>query len=128
MPRLDLEELRRLARLAGLRLDPEEDARLAEDVGGILDHLAVVRAWVGVDAARADPPREPASGPATPLREDAPDPDPLRRPPSEAAPAWRDGFFLVPRLPAGAGSGPHEGPDGGGTAGPSSGPRRGNRG
>lgn len=118
MAGLDPERLRRLARLAALRLEPGELGRMADEVGGILDHLAAVRAWIGREGERPVSPRVAATGPAAPLRDDGSDPDRLRRRPSEAAPAWRDGFFLVPRLPALGKEGPGGQAEGEGAAGP----------
>lgn len=96
MPPIDPGEVRRLARLAGLRLEAGEADRLAAELAGILAHF---------EALRSVPPEAPEQGepsggaPRSPLREDVPGSDPLQRPPSASAPAWRDGFFLVPRLP-----------------------------
>lgn len=93
MPPIDPSEVRRLARLAGLRMGAGEADRLAAELAGVLAHF---------EALGSVPPEqgEPSGGaPRSPLREDVPGSDPLQRPPSASAPAWRDGFFLVPRLP-----------------------------
>lgn len=96
MPRIGPAEVRRLAQLAGLRLGDGEADRLAAELAGILAHFEALRSV----QAEAPEPGEPSRGaPRSPLREDIPASDPLVRPPSASAPAWRDGFFLVPRLP-----------------------------
>lgn len=87
--------VRALAELARLRLDDVELHRLTGDVNRILDHVAALAEVRDVpdahDATAWDPGAVPGGG--------APAPDPLLRPPSDIAPEWRDGFFLVPRLP-----------------------------
>jgi aspartyl-tRNA(Asn)/glutamyl-tRNA(Gln) amidotransferase subunit C len=86
-------EIDRLARLARLRLTPEEVERGAEELASILDHLDVLRV-VG-----PAPAGEPDGGPA-PLRDDRVGPDPLGEPLSRIAPRWEGGYFEVPRPPA----------------------------
>lgn len=99
MSRIDPAEVRRIARLAGLRLGDDEVERLAVELGDILAHFQALP-----PLERAESPdqagRRPLPAPLhSPLRGDAPGSDPLKRPPQEAAPAWREGLFLVPRLP-----------------------------
>lgn len=85
-----------VARLARLRLEREEVERFTVQLNAILAHVAALSA--------ADSETAPASGSATeweaPLRGDGAPPDPLAHPPASLAPAWEDGFFTVPRLPA----------------------------
>lgn len=94
------EDVRRMAELARLRLSDEELERLHGELDTILGHLDALSELGDAEAA------EPAAG--TRLRDDEPGADPLQRPPSELAPAWRDGFFTVPRLAA-MGGDPTEG-------------------
>jgi len=90
------DEVRRVAGLARIRLDDEEAAALARDLTGILEHVEELRsAPVEEGDAAADPlALEPKA------RAGDGEPDALERPPSELAPSWRDGFFVLPRLPA----------------------------
>lgn len=96
MPRIDPAEVRRIARLARLRLTEGEVDRLADELGEVLTHFDALREGEG-DAPREADPLQPDR--PSPLREDEPGPDPLRRPPARGAPSWSDGFFLVPRPP-----------------------------
>jgi aspartyl-tRNA(Asn)/glutamyl-tRNA(Gln) amidotransferase subunit C len=88
------DEVRRIGELARLRPGAEEVERLTGELNAILEHVdALEEADISGVEARADglPPafRDP----------DAP-PDPLEGgDPATIAPQWRDGFFLVPRLP-----------------------------
>lgn len=106
---VSIEEIRRMAALAHLRLAEAEAARMARDMSSILEYMAVLGAVdldveppggtlrgedpAGPGDARSDGPDDPSTPP--PLR-----PDTLARLPSEFAPDWRDSFFVVPRLPA----------------------------
>lgn len=95
MTKLSLEEARRVAELARLELSTEELTRLTGDLRTILERFDAIRrpeTGEGTDAG--------ADTPATPVRPDQPDPDPLKRPPASFAPTFQDGFFVVPRLPA----------------------------
>ena len=109
-----MEEIHRIAALARLRLEPGEAERMARDMSSILEHMAVLGGAAlepapglggvprseggarpgGEDSPRADPRAEA----------DEATPDPLRRPLSSLAPDWREGFFVVPRLPGVAGA------------------------
>lgn len=106
-------EIRRIAALARLRLDKGEAEFMARDMSTILDHMAVLgRADLGPVRTSGYPGgEEPArSGPEDAGEENlagAPskvEPDPLALPPSRLAPDWREGFFVVPRLPGVAGA------------------------
>lgn len=123
--RLDPVEVRRIARLARLELEEPEVERLAVEMGGVLrrfEELEAAEAAAGereeergAGAAlppaaeggreRGGPTEEPEAGspgrePAPAAREDVPGPDPLAAGPDRFAPDWREGFFVVPRLPA----------------------------
>lgn len=87
--------VRRVARLARLELGEDEILRLAQEMTEILGHFerldevelegALTPGERGLDSRR---------------REDGGEPDPLALPPGSGAPDWREGFFVVPRLPA----------------------------
>ena len=99
-----------MAALARLRLDPEEAERMARDMSSILEYMAVLGAVapepepaprdreeaVRSDGARAERARQPSGRGRA-------DPDRLALPPSRFAPEWKEGFFVVPRLPGVAG-------------------------
>jgi aspartyl-tRNA(Asn)/glutamyl-tRNA(Gln) amidotransferase subunit C len=95
MSEIDRSQVRHVARLARLHLDDGEVDRLSVELAGILAHFEEL-------SEVALPPEEGPSdrGLAPRQRDDVVDPDPLDVPPSEMAPEWRDGFFIVPRLPA----------------------------
>jgi len=88
------EDVRHVATLARLGLDPERIPTLVAELNGILAHMdvlskidtAIVGAVTGVGAA------------GTPLRVDGGNQIPLVRPREAFAPAMREGFLLVPRL------------------------------
>ncbi len=93
--RFSAADVRRAAALASLALSSEEVERFADELARVLDGFE----WV----ESSGPPPEVVSRDRhlePGLRSDAPDSDTLHKPPSELAPDWRDGFFVVPRLPA----------------------------
>jgi len=86
-------DVRHIATLAELEISEAELPSLAADMERIVtfveqlpDIPAGVRASVSVGPS------------ALRLREDVVDPVPLSRPPEENAPAWREGFYVVPAL------------------------------
>jgi len=93
---LSLEEVRRIAGLARLRLSPEEERRFAEQLSAILDH---VRQLEELDVSAVEPMTHALAAGEIP----APRPD-ERRPglsPQEAlaaAPAREGTCFKVPRI------------------------------
>ncbi|MGH7502773.1 MAG: Asp-tRNA(Asn)/Glu-tRNA(Gln) amidotransferase subunit GatC [Longimicrobiales bacterium] len=111
------EDVLHMATLARLVLTTEEVERFTPQLGIILDHVAELEAASelqriarpaadepGTDAADAtlavnEPGAEPQEHHA-PLAADEPGADPLHLAAAELAPAWRDGFFTVPRLAA----------------------------
>jgi aspartyl-tRNA(Asn)/glutamyl-tRNA(Gln) amidotransferase subunit C len=94
-------DVRHIADLARLGLDPARIAQLVHELNGILAHMEVLSAVdTAVDAADDRP-----ITPATPLREDGGTPVALEQPIPSFAPETADGFFLVPRLAT------HESPD-----------------
>ncbi|HET6679753.1 MAG TPA: Asp-tRNA(Asn)/Glu-tRNA(Gln) amidotransferase subunit GatC [Gemmatimonadaceae bacterium] len=91
---IDEAGLRRVAALARLRLAGDRLHALSSQVGSILEHMAALQA---VDTANV-PPMSAAPTAASALRADDGEPLPLAIPRDRFAPAWRDGFFLVPRV------------------------------
>lgn len=95
MTRLDRRQLERLAALAALDLDEEQIPTLLEQIEGILAYASVLgetedpgdtaeRPWLpsALLSPRPDDPRPPSSPPLVP---------------QTFAPAFRDGWFLVPK-------------------------------
>ena len=88
------DEVRHVAALARLGIEPERIPTIAAELNGILAHMDVlskvdtssVGAITGIGAA------------GTPLRVDGGNQIPLARPREAFAPAMREGFLLVPRL------------------------------
>ncbi|HET7826498.1 MAG TPA: Asp-tRNA(Asn)/Glu-tRNA(Gln) amidotransferase subunit GatC [Anaeromyxobacter sp.] len=93
---LSLEEVRRIAALARLRLSPEEERTFAEQLSAILAHVEQLRE---LDVSAVEPMTHAlAAGEAPVLRADERQPS-LR--PDEAlanAPAREGTFFEVPRI------------------------------
>lgn len=108
-----IQEIHRIAALARVRLDKGEAKRMARDMSSILEHMAVLG---GVAPEPAPTPGVPQGEGSTPPSGEASDgsgpragerattPDPLERPLARIAPDWRDGLFVVPRLPGVAGT------------------------
>ncbi|NIR46839.1 MAG: hypothetical protein GWN99_20665 [Gemmatimonadetes bacterium] len=92
---IDRSEIERIAELARLQLGGEEAADLARDCGRILEHFETIR-QLEVDGVET--PGVP--GGSAPVREDRVDGVRLARRPEDMAPAWRDGYYVLPRLPA----------------------------
>jgi len=97
MGRVTPDEVRRILALARLRLGDEAVEGLARDLEGILGHVARLdevdleaRELEGDVGPEDEGLREPSLGPDS-LAPGAPE---------ELAPEWRDGLFVVPRLPA----------------------------
>ncbi|HEX6588039.1 MAG TPA: Asp-tRNA(Asn)/Glu-tRNA(Gln) amidotransferase subunit GatC [Longimicrobiales bacterium] len=91
------DDVRRIAELARLSLGDDEIARFTDQLNGILGHMD---ALADVDAEAAEAEAEAGQEAGTPLRSEDVAPDALLRAPAELATAWRDGFFVVPRLAA----------------------------
>jgi aspartyl-tRNA(Asn)/glutamyl-tRNA(Gln) amidotransferase subunit C len=93
---LSLEEVRRIAALARLRLTPDEEERFAGQLSAILDHIEQLKA---LDVSGVEPMTHAlAAGEASPLREDVVQES---LPPGEAiaaAPAHEGTSFKVPRI------------------------------
>ena len=89
--KIDREEARRIAGLAHLEFDDAGLDAVAADMTSILSYIEQLR------EASADE-FEESDGTVLAMREDEPRPS-LERSAVEAnAPAWRDGFFVVPKV------------------------------
>lgn len=89
---VDLDEVRHIAALARLGIPQDRLAVLANELSGILAHMAVLQR---VDTKGA---KDSTAATQTPWREDHGPPIRLLRPIGTFAPEFRDGFFIVPRL------------------------------
>jgi aspartyl/glutamyl-tRNA(Asn/Gln) amidotransferase C subunit len=90
------DEVLRIARLAELEVDGEALPTVAEHMSRILDYVAQLSRVPAGESAQPF-----LSGPdAIRARPDEVRPWPLAFGPKEMAPAFRDGFFVVPRLGA----------------------------
>ena len=107
------DEVRHVAELARLGLEPDRVAQLALELNGILAHMDALSAADTRVASRDL--RESARG--MPLRPDDGTSDAARDlravPRERMAPEMRDGFFLVPRLSTHEGAGQAAGSSGG---------------
>jgi aspartyl/glutamyl-tRNA(Asn/Gln) amidotransferase C subunit len=90
------DEVLKIARLAELHVDAAALPALVEQMSRILDYVAQIATVAGSEAA---PPFIPGPA-AAPFRPDEIRPAPLAFGPARLGPAFRDGFFLVPRLGA----------------------------
>jgi len=91
---VSLEEVRRIAALARLGLEPDRAHALAAELNTILAHMEVLSRVDTSDVPEA----VAAITSGQPLRPDRGPPIPLAARPEAFAPGTRDGFFLVPRL------------------------------
>lgn len=90
------DEVQKIARLAELHVDDAALPALAEQMSRILDYVAQIATVKGIET-----PQPFVPGPeAAPFRDDQVGPAPLAFGPADMAPAFRDGFYLVPRLGA----------------------------
>ena len=87
-------DVRHIATLARLGLEPARIPTIVAELNGILAHMEVL-AKVDTSAVGAVTGVGPAG---TPLRVDGGNQIPLARPRESFAPAMRDGLLLVPRL------------------------------
>lgn len=92
---VDREEVLRIARLARLRLDDDELERMTSDLNSILEHVDALSALEDDDVV--DDSRWAERGSTRPTEETGADPE--RLDPSGMAPAFQDGFFVVPAPP-----------------------------
>ena len=91
------DDVRRIAELARLRLEPDEITKFTDQLNAILVHMDAL-SELDAEAAQAEAQAGPEAG--APLRSESVRPDTLQRPPAAIATDWRDGFFVVPRLAA----------------------------
>jgi aspartyl-tRNA(Asn)/glutamyl-tRNA(Gln) amidotransferase subunit C len=87
-------QVRHVASLARLGLEPDVIPTIAAELNGILAHMEVLSR---VDTSNVAPVTGVGAA-GTPLRVDGGNQIPLVRPREAFAPAMRDGFLLVPRL------------------------------
>ncbi len=88
------EEVLRIAQLAELSVDEDGLPTLVEQMSRILDYVAQLNALPASESARPFVP-----GPdAIRFRSDEVKPWPLAFGPAAMAPAFKDGFFVVPKL------------------------------
>jgi len=88
------EEALRIAQLAELDVDDEALPELAEQMSRIIDYVAQLSAVPANGTVKAFVP-----GPdAIRFRADEVNPAPLAFGPAEFAPAFKEGFFVVPKL------------------------------
>ena len=88
------EEVLRIARLAELDVDEDALPLLAEQMSRILDYVAQLSE---VPTSNGVKPYVPGPD-AIRFRPDEVRPWPLALPPADLAPAFKDGFFVVPKL------------------------------
>ena len=89
--KIDRDEARRVAELAHLEFDDAGLDRMASEMTKILSYIDQLRE---IDVRGF----EERDVTVTPLREDEPRPSIDREVVARNAPAWRDGFFVVPRV------------------------------
>ena len=92
--RVSEDDVRHVASLARLGIEPSKIQQLVRELNGILEHMDVL---ARVDTSNIQP-FVPERLAEMPLRPDEGTYVALARPLSEIAPEMRDGFFLVPRL------------------------------
>ncbi len=93
---LSLDEVRRIAALARLRLSPEEERTFAVQLSKILDHVAQLEE---LDVSAVEPMTHAlAAGEAPARRPDAPQPSLAPEEALANAPAREGTFFKVPRI------------------------------
>ncbi len=91
---LDRNAVQRIAELAEIAVTEEELPTLVAQLERIVDYVAQLKGYDGGDELPDFLP-----GPSqTPLRPDVVNPVPLTLGPADLAPAWRHGYFIVPRV------------------------------
>ncbi len=88
------DEVLKIAQLAELEVSPETLSVLAEQMSRILEYVAQINS---VPASEGVKPFVPGPD-AVRFRADEVKPAPLAFGPAKLAPAFKDGFFLVPKL------------------------------
>jgi len=92
--RIDLEQVRHVARLARLELSAEEERSLAADLSAIVTYIDKLNQ---LDTANVEPTTQVAEA-GTPTRDDAVTNQPAAGEMLANAPARQDDFFLVPKI------------------------------
>lgn len=90
--KVDRAEAKRIAELAHLELDDDALDRMALEMTKILTYIDQL-AEVDTSGFEERPPHE-----ATPMRSDVPSQPLDRESVARNAPAWSDGFFVVPKV------------------------------
>jgi aspartyl-tRNA(Asn)/glutamyl-tRNA(Gln) amidotransferase subunit C len=90
------EEVRRIAELAEIAVSEDELPALVQQLDRIVGYVAQLDSVTADNQVVAFVPGPQHSA----LREDVVRPTPLEPPPAAMAPAWREGYFTVPRLSA----------------------------
>ncbi len=88
------DEVRHIARLAELDVSEETLPELAAQMSRILDYVAQINSVAASEGVKPFVPGPDAAR----FRPDELKPWPMAFGPERLAPAWRDGFFLVPKL------------------------------
>jgi len=97
---VDAREVERIAALARLRFEKEEIERLTLELNRILGHVEALRGLAAdVPPGEQRTPIETFSDLASTRPTESGTADALRSGPGAIAPAWSDGFFLVPPPP-----------------------------
>jgi aspartyl-tRNA(Asn)/glutamyl-tRNA(Gln) amidotransferase subunit C len=91
---IDRDEARRVAGLAHLEFDDAGLDRMASEMTAILTYIDQLKE-IDVEGF------EERDATVTPLRDDEPRPTVDHERVAQNAPAWRDGFFVVPQVIAG---------------------------
>jgi aspartyl-tRNA(Asn)/glutamyl-tRNA(Gln) amidotransferase subunit C len=92
--RVSENDVRHVAHLARLGIEPSKIPRLVRELNGILEHMDVL---ARIDTSHVQP-FVPEKLDSMPLRSDSGESVALALPLEKIAPEMRDGFFLVPRL------------------------------
>jgi len=92
---IDVSVVRKIAALARLRIEPDEEARYARELDGILGYVAQLQA---LDVEGIEPTSQVTEGARPPLREDVVRPFEARDEALAAAPDRDGDYFKVPQV------------------------------
>ena len=92
---IDVSVVRKIAALARLRIEPDEEARYARELDGILGYVAQLQA---LDVTGIEPTSQVTEGARPPLREDVVRPFAARDEALAAAPERDGDYFKVPQV------------------------------
>ena len=90
------EEILQIATLARLRLTDSESEDLSHDLNQILEYVDTLASLQAPEGERLE--LGPSEAPEREARQIPP--DPMAHPPTDSAPDFRDGFFVVPSPPS----------------------------